>query len=283
MKITILTILLGISLSQQVSACINSYVFELSPKIFNSAEERIEFYQKELKHFQVETEQPYDFREQNDYAVLLILTGQYQAAIQLLEKIEKNSPRLPKTAVNLGTAYELIGNYAQARKWIGIGIQRDPNIHEGSEWIHLNILNAKQHQANVAWLNQNPLFEINFGQGYFPQPSQSKTSILDIEKLELIKEQAVMQLSQRRQFVWKDDPIMAHAYYELANIEQSLSSQSWNGKLWKNTDALELIGFAEKMTLQKDQMVYKRLQMMQAGKFERVIMQIKDYFSNIQA
>jgi hypothetical protein len=46
-------------------------------------------------------------------------------------------------AANLGTALELLGNKEEALHWIREGIRRNPQSHEGTEWLHAKILEAK--------------------------------------------------------------------------------------------------------------------------------------------
>lgn len=278
MKALIPIFLSGLLIPMSTWACINTYTIELSPHEFESAQQRIQYYQDELDHFQRESEKPYSVQTQNDYAVLLILTGRYQQAIEVLEKLERHHPHyLPKTAVNLGTAYELMGKLPQARKWIRVGMQRDPNIHEGSEWIHMNILNAKLNHADVNWLNQHPLLNLKFGQGYFPQPNHLQQNQLDHSQLEKIFEQAKLQVAERKRFVFGQDPILARVYYDLANIEQSLYLDQWLSRIQYNPEANDLIRFSQVLGLQQDATIQKRIKMIESSKLVRLWMQIQDY------
>ncbi|NHC02884.1 tetratricopeptide repeat protein [Acinetobacter sp. 187] len=274
-----LTLLFGSTLPVSVFACINSYTMELSPDHFDSAQQRIDYYQNELKAFQAKHVKPYSVQVRNDYAVLLILTGQYQQAIEVLESLERSNPNLPKTAVNLGTAYELKGDLTQARKWIHIGMQRDPNIHEGSEWIHLNILNAKRNRANVHWLNQHPLLNLTFGQGYFPKPNHIDQDQITQQQLQSIFDQTQLQLIERKKFVFGHDPIVARVYYDLANIEQSLGLDNWVNRMSYNIEANELIDFSSALGLQKDATIEKRIRMLSSTSLARMWMQIQDYLT----
>lgn len=279
MKRLMLTLLFGSTLPISVFACINSYTMELSPDHFDSAEQRIDFYENELKTFQAKHTQPYSVQVRNDYAVLLILAGQYQQAIEVLETLEHSNPNLPKTAVNLGTAYELNGNLTQARKWIRVGMQRDPNIHEGSEWIHLNILNAKHNRANVHWLNQHPLLDLTFGQGYFPKPNHIHQDQITQQQLQSIFDQTQLQLIERKKFVFGQDPILARVYYDLANIEQSLRLDHWVNRMSYNIEANELIDFSNALGLQKDAIIEKRIRMLSSTRLARMWMQVQDYLT----
>ena len=156
-------------------ACLNSYddkVEDMEPDPttinFSSKEQRDKFYQEKLQQFLKKHPTPNTLEEKNDYAVLLIYNSEYQKAIKILLLIEERQPHLSNTAVNLGTAYELLGKNEQAKFWIEKGLKINPSVHHGSEWIHLNILKAKLHQADSQWLRDNPILGLNFGTGYFP-------------------------------------------------------------------------------------------------------------------
>jgi hypothetical protein len=78
------------------------------------------------------------FRARSDYAAVLIHRG------GALKAVEDEHPGEYIVAANLGTAYELSGDMAQAHRWIGEGIVRNPGAHEGTEWLHLRILEAEE-------------------------------------------------------------------------------------------------------------------------------------------
>lgn len=281
MRVRLSPLFFAVLLPLSAHACINSYSIELMPDQFDSAQARIQYYQQQLKEFNNKHQQLTTVQLKNDHAVLQILTGQYADAIQALKTIESQHPNLPKTAVNLGTAYELAGDYLKARKWIRIGMQRDANIHQGSEWIHMNILEAKQHHADVNWLNKHPLLDLKFGNHYFPEPNHIQHESIDQIQLEQIREQATLQIQERKQFVFNQDPIFARVYYDLANIEQSLAQGSWLTRMRYDIEANNLVGFAQNLGLQQDQTISKRLRMMDSNKFQRIWMLIQDYFTAV--
>lgn len=84
-----------------------------------------------------------DFENHNDLGANLIRQGRMVEAIRLFVAIEKRFPGRPETAANLGTALELVGSDDVALRWIRIGIQRNAAEHEGTEWLHARILEAK--------------------------------------------------------------------------------------------------------------------------------------------
>jgi len=72
-----------------------------------------------------------------------VLNGRYQQALAIFQAIEKDHPEHYNTAANLGTIYELLGDLEQASKWIAEGIRRNPRSHDGTEWLHVAILDAR--------------------------------------------------------------------------------------------------------------------------------------------
>lgn len=84
-----------------------------------------------------------DFGNHNDLGVNLIRQGRMVEAIRLFVAIEKRFPGRHETAANLGTALELVGSDDIALQWIRVGIQRNAAEHEGTEWLHARILEAK--------------------------------------------------------------------------------------------------------------------------------------------
>lgn len=206
-------------------ACINSYAFDLghSHEISDiDAEEA-------LKQINPKTifKQPY--QQINDYGVYLIYTKQYQKAIQTLERLEKMHPNLAKTAANLGTAYELNGQPEQAKIWIEKGIRLDPKIHEGSEWIHVKILDAQiQQKKNSKWIQQHDVLGLDFGREARPIANIKKAVYLDQKyNLNTVLQHSKIQMNQRLRFV-SQDPLSAQILFNMANIEvYQLNNEEW--------------------------------------------------------
>ncbi len=91
-------------------------------------------------------------------AIQAILTGAYDSAIVALLAIEAAHPGLYATASTLGTAYELAGDNHQALHWIAEGLRRNPDSHNGTEWLHIDILNAKiALESNPDYLAEHPI------------------------------------------------------------------------------------------------------------------------------
>jgi tetratricopeptide (TPR) repeat protein len=100
-----------------------------------------------------------DFRVKNDLAAALAHTGEAKEAVKLLEEIEAEKPGLYFTAANLGTAYELSGDNQKALEWIREGIKRNPDAHEGTEWLHVLILQYKMAiDEDAKWPETHTIF-----------------------------------------------------------------------------------------------------------------------------
>ncbi|WP_180160407.1 M48 family metallopeptidase [Acinetobacter sp. YH12054] len=125
-------------------ACLNTYVEDFYTSDSQKENQLEEDHDEKLNNFVSRHPSPIDYQAEIDFAVHQIHAGRHDLAIKVLSEIEKEHPGLPKMAVNLGTAYELIGNIKLAKNWIAEGMKHDPSIHLSSEWIHLNILTAKE-------------------------------------------------------------------------------------------------------------------------------------------
>ena len=148
----------------------------------------------------------------SDYGAMLIYNGRYAEAKRIFQQIEMKHPGLYATAANLGTTYELLGNNDSAYYWIAKAIRINPSSHEGSEWIHLKILQAKiKARGNNAFYTSYNILSLNFGDKKKPE---------NINKLDLIalRNQLYYQLSERMSFVRPPDPIVAQLLFDLGNI-----------------------------------------------------------------
>ncbi|MBS7333273.1 MAG: tetratricopeptide repeat protein [Weeksellaceae bacterium] len=154
----------------------------------------------------------YQVKPSPDYltekGIVYIIAKDYQKAIDLYLKIEKENPNQYSTASNLGTAYELIGDNKNALKWIERALELNPNSHEKSEWIHVNILKYKLGQLDLTTKN---LINTDFGTEDFPKTNLSK------QDLEQLLTQMYFQLNERRSFVAPKDEIVAQLLFDYGN------------------------------------------------------------------
>jgi tetratricopeptide (TPR) repeat protein len=157
----------------------------------------------------------------NDYAAMMLHLGEIAPAIAILEELERDKPNQYATAANLGTAYELAGRNAEALEWIRKSIARNENAHDGTEWLHVRILEAKLALArDPSWLQHHSVLGIDFGNGPIPKKAETlpKGNTSRPLTLEDVKQALDYQLDERYQFVKAPDPIVGSLLYEWASI-----------------------------------------------------------------
>ena len=137
-----------------------------------------------------------------DYAVALIHLGRYAQEIEALVAFEAAEPGIYETAANLGTAYELVGNLDEAALWIARGIERNPDSHAGTEWLHAAILNAKRSlRDDPAWLKTHSVLD---GANAAERTPAEIVRAIDY------------QLEERLHFVSAPDAIVCDLFYQAA-------------------------------------------------------------------
>jgi tetratricopeptide (TPR) repeat protein len=147
----------------------------------------------------------------SDKGYILIIEKKYNDALSLYLKIEKLNPNRYSTASNIGTLYELMGNNEEALKWINKAILINPKSHNGSEWLHSRILEAKINGAKL----QNAKFLLNTDFGKEIKP----VSQLDTIQLNKLDKSLNYQLNERISFIKPKDNIIAILLFELGNIK----------------------------------------------------------------
>ncbi|MEL6109360.1 MAG: tetratricopeptide repeat protein [Planctomycetota bacterium] len=163
-------------------------------------------------------EQDQRFEDASDLAIRLLRLGEIDEAIELLQWAEANSEDEYQIATNLGTAYELAGRNEDALKWIRIGLERNPESHGGSEWLHENLLKAKIAMASDPdWLESNSVTGLNFGDGDLPAYDREASFPNCPELVDEIARHLYIQLNERRSFIPGPDPIVAAMMFDLAN------------------------------------------------------------------
>jgi tetratricopeptide (TPR) repeat protein len=108
-------------------------------------------------------------RQRADYGGVLAHLGDFKKARTVLEDAEKLEPGDYAVASNLGTVCELLGDNEKARTWIAEGVKRQPTSHQGTEWLHLKILDAKLALAkDPQWLQTHRVLGIDYGDAARP-------------------------------------------------------------------------------------------------------------------
>jgi tetratricopeptide (TPR) repeat protein len=159
------------------------------------------------------------FEQRNDYGAALIRVGDYEQARVFFEELEKSAPGNYSTAANLGTAYELLGQPVKALEWIKEGVRRNPASHEGSEWLHVKILEAKLMLAKEpGWLKSHSVSGADFGTEPAPaKPSLPRDFLGNPKSLEGVRDSLFYQLHERLYFVSPPEPIVADLLFDLGN------------------------------------------------------------------
>jgi tetratricopeptide (TPR) repeat protein len=156
-----------------------------------------------------------NFNERSDYAVSLVYAGKTTEAVELLQTLEKEQPGAYVVAANLGTALELLGRNEEALQWIREGIRRNPQSHQGTEWLHAKILEAKIAQEKDAdYFKKHSVLEL--------EPAHASTTMtIDGRTFSPneVGEAILYQLQERLQFVKPPDPAVASLLFDYAAIE----------------------------------------------------------------
>lgn len=157
---------------------------------------------------------PWD--QHSDHAARLVYRGRATEAIALLEALEARHPGEYTVAANLGTAYELAGRPADARRWIAEAIERNPGAHAGTEWLHVRILDAQLALADdPAWLQTHAVLGLDFGPG--ARPAMPATWPAG-QSFRTTYEALRYELKERMGFVKPPDPIVAELLADFASL-----------------------------------------------------------------
>jgi tetratricopeptide (TPR) repeat protein len=162
-----------------------------------------------LKKLEAKLKTSKDYKLLSDYAVLLLKAGKTKSAIDILEQLSEKYPDEYQIAANLGTAYELDGNVEKALKFIKRGIELNPDAHNGSEWVHVNLLETKLK------LEQDGTYLANHSVLNLSEEQKKNTSVRD---------QLMIQIRERFPFCKGPDPIMASLLVDLGDCYANTTS-----------------------------------------------------------
>jgi tetratricopeptide (TPR) repeat protein len=155
------------------------------------------------------------FEDRSDYAVALMYLGRSEEAVKRLRQLEQEKPGEYFVAANLGTAYELSGNNEEALRWIKEGIRRNPESHQGTEWLHVKILEAKiAGQRDPDYFKKHSVLDLK------PGSLRRDATVGDTElPPDGVASAIQYQLEERLQFVKPPDPAVASLLFDYAAIE----------------------------------------------------------------
>lgn len=145
-----------------------------------------------------------------DKGLVMILLGEYDTALELYQRVERERPGLYTTASNIGTTYELAGSNRLALEWLRKAVRIAPASHDSSEWLHLRILEAKI--AGPQAVSSAFLIGTDFGAGVTP------VSELGTEARRKLSDALYYQLRERLTFIHERDPIIALLLFDLGNL-----------------------------------------------------------------
>jgi tetratricopeptide (TPR) repeat protein len=227
------SLLLFLGVAAPAFACMNEYrpanlnvkAIERSESVSRQIFENhgAEDWSDRAAHLRSELDRGGDFRVKNDLAVALAHAGDAAQAVTLLEEIEREKPGLYVTAANLGTAYELVGDNVRALEWIRQGIKRNEDSHQGSEWLHVRILEAKLAlEKDPHWLAEHSI--LGFSTDAFPKSMDIRGNRGEKLKPAGIKDALIYQLHERVQFVKPPDAVVGSLLYDLGRLIAQESS-----------------------------------------------------------
>lgn len=207
---TLAACVLAISIGLPAAACINTFKSGVMEARGTDGD-------KDLNAIAAEAEARHradpSLENTNDLAVAWILTHRKSEAIELLRDLEKRMPGNAIVAANLGTALELDGENEEALTWIRESVRRDPQEHQGSEWVHVRILEAKLAlERDPHWLRKNSV--VGWREGQRLPPDERSQPRKPRELVDAI----TYQLEERTQFVDSPDPIVADLYLTLGDL-----------------------------------------------------------------
>jgi tetratricopeptide (TPR) repeat protein len=150
-----------------------------------------------------------------------VLTGRYPEALEVFKKLETDHPGRYGTAVNMGTTYELMGELDSALFWISTGIRRNPESHDGTEWLHVAIIKAElKLKEDPGYLAKHHVIEL-------PESMSWESTIQDdgnADNLEQIGKALEYQLSERILFIKPPNPVVADLLYTLGMLEAATNA-----------------------------------------------------------
>ena len=175
-----------------------------------------ERWEKDQASLQQKFEISGDFRHESDFAVALLHNGSTADALAVFQRLAAAHPKEYALASNLGTSYELSGEDGKALQWVRKAMELHPGSHEGTEWLHVRILEAKiaglHHGDGLA---DHSIAGVDFGNNRAPSwPEEFENSP---EEQKRIVDALRYQLKERVQFVPPRDPVVAQMLFDLSN------------------------------------------------------------------
>ncbi|MGH1337739.1 MAG: tetratricopeptide repeat protein [Aureispira sp.] len=219
MKSLFLSLLLLLSAATTSQACLNVYYsLDHNGHLHDNAEQlkrafntnfNLSLIERKLQKLEKRLAKEQDYKLLSNYAVLMLKAGKTKEALAILEQLYLHHPEEYQLAANLGTAYELNGDLTKALFYIKRGIELNPEAHQGSEWVHVKILETKlQLQKDPNYLTTHSVLELTEEQKNDP----------------LVGEQIHIQVHERFPFSPPFNAIMANLLIDLGDCYANTTS-----------------------------------------------------------
>lgn len=150
------------------------------------------------------------YKVASDLAAHQLRTHQIADAVKLLEQLYAQHPNEYNIVANLGTAYELTGENAKALALLRKAAAMNPGAHQGSEWIHVKILEQKTSSLPYKSI-------INLGVQDFSQWIIDKQYVFP-RPADILAIQIAYQLHERIAFIAAPDSIIGQLVLDFADI-----------------------------------------------------------------
>ena len=212
MKKYLILFLLSILTVLRTEACLNIYYSIDAEGHLHEATDMHSYFKKFNKNFnrklicsklpkiEQKIREKGDYKDLSDYAVYLMKLGLFEESKNILVELYFAHPEEYQLAANLGTAYELVGEVDSAMKYINRGMELNKNAHDGSEWVHIKVLETKKElEKDSTWLQNNTVLNLS--------EAQTKDSS--------VLHQIFIQAHERFPFTPEPDPIMASIMTDL--------------------------------------------------------------------
>jgi tetratricopeptide (TPR) repeat protein len=167
-----------------------------------------------------------DYQYGINYGLYLVYDRQYEEAEKVFGKLANKHPAKYEAAANYGTILEVNGKTQEALKWIKKAIEIDPNSHDGSEWLHVAILESKLRGDKV--VVGSKLTGIDFGKADAPEATVSE------QELKRLQKHLYFQLNERITFIEAPDTYIAGLLFELGNATLQLGEKAHAQKIYSN-------------------------------------------------
>lgn len=141
--------------------------------------------------------------------------------------------------------------------------------------------NSQRKSVTAKYFHEYLLLNVYYGTGYVPDAHWKNQRKPTTAEYDAIREQVSLQISERKNFVSRQDAVMAQLFYELANLEMRQNQPGWYNNFQSSFETNLLIDLARQYGLKKTPYNQKRLQYMaQSSVFEKMWMRIKEFFSS---